>query len=164
ISNRFDLLSELNISAGSFGVTVSGAAWYDTVYNSAPHADTSAPASFYPLPARFRSETRDLHGRDAELLNAFIYAGGELGGLPVAQVSASVQPATNWSLSAYYQFEWRHSRLPGVGSYFSAADFLDAGGRKLYVAPDRYVVRTPDQTPSSSGQFGAAVRYTDGDI
>jgi len=33
ISNRLDLLSELDLSNGPFGIEASGAFWYDTVYH-----------------------------------------------------------------------------------------------------------------------------------
>ena len=45
--------------------------------------------------------------------------------LPVNQVSGTVQVASNVSVGAYYQLEWRPTRIPGVGSYNS--DFNGAG-------------------------------------
>jgi hypothetical protein len=55
--------------------------------------------------------------------------------LPVGQVSGQLRPTTSWNLAAYYQFEWRRTRLPAVGSYFSSADILDDGGERLFVGP-----------------------------
>lgn len=83
--------------------------------------------------------------------------------MPVAQVSGSVQFAPGLSLEGYYQFEWRRSRVPGSGSYFSAADFVDAGGSRLYVGRNQYLTRAADQEPPQTGQYGLALRFTRGD-
>ncbi|MBX7197886.1 MAG: DUF1302 domain-containing protein [Rhodospirillaceae bacterium] len=206
ISNRFDLTSELGVRAGNFGAEISGTAWYDTVF--AQSTDNTSPATFNPRSVSntsFVPAVRDLHGRNAELLNAFVYGAFDLGDLPVAlragrhtvvwgeslffaengvaagqapvdatraaslpyaragdvylpvwQVSGSVQPASNISVGFYYQFEWRRSRFPGVGSFFSASDFADTGGERIIVSPTQYLQRARDYTPPSP-QFGAAV-------
>ena len=73
ISNRFDLLSELDIKYGDVGARLSGAAWYDTVYNE--KNDNNSPATANPVSVdynEFTDKTRDLHGRDAEILDAFV--------------------------------------------------------------------------------------------
>ncbi|MGP0173411.1 DUF1302 domain-containing protein [Pseudomonas sp. NCHU5208] len=70
VSNRLDILSEMDLSHRNYGLRVSGAAWYDFVYND----DTDSSEQ-----PHFLSKTRDLHGRDAELLDAFVYLRGELG-------------------------------------------------------------------------------------
>jgi hypothetical protein len=61
----------------------------------------------------------------------------------------------------YYQFEWRKSRLPGAGSYFSVADFADTGGERIIISPTQYLQRGRDITPPSA-QFGAAVHLSTG--
>lgn len=76
ISNRVDLLSELDIVFGNFGARLSGAAWYDTVYNeSNDKNDVSAlTVNHTSTPANeFSKKTRDLHGRKGELLDAFVF-------------------------------------------------------------------------------------------
>ncbi|WP_277374897.1 DUF1302 domain-containing protein [Pseudomonas sp. AA-38] len=70
VSNRLDILSEMDLSHRNYGLRLSGAAWYDRVYNE--DTDSSEQPHFLP-------KTRDLHGRDAELLDAFVYLRGELG-------------------------------------------------------------------------------------
>lgn len=75
--------------------------------------------------------------------------------LPVDQASLTLQPRPDLSFGFYYQFEWRRSRLPASGSYFSNADFLDAGGERIIVGPEQYLYRTPDEGRSASGQYGA---------
>jgi hypothetical protein len=83
VSNRADLLSELDVAYRNFGARVSGAAWYDGVYNRATdnsfqptYNAASAPAS------EFTEATRKLHGRKAELLDAFVFAKGSVGEMP----------------------------------------------------------------------------------
>lgn len=71
VSNRFDLLSELDVDYRGFGVRVSTAAWYDTVYNRS-NDNTSSTANHAPA-GQFAPATRDVMGRKAELLDAFIY-------------------------------------------------------------------------------------------
>ncbi|WP_212677083.1 DUF1302 domain-containing protein [Pandoraea sp. PE-S2R-1] len=85
ISNRVDLLSEFDISYRKFGFRASGAAWYDTVYNRAN--DNNSPGTvnhFTPAPNQFADGTRDLQGRRAELLDAFVHGQFDLGELPVS--------------------------------------------------------------------------------
>jgi len=89
ISNRVDLLSELEASYNGFGARFSGAAWYDTVYTRGNHNPTSA---FVPLPGglvnsteiassnEFTPSARNLHGRKAEMLDWFVSGKFNLGG------------------------------------------------------------------------------------
>src|SRR5262249_28270626 len=44
VSNRFDLLSEFDVSYGAFGFHLSAAGWYDTVYHQGN--DNDAPSTF----------------------------------------------------------------------------------------------------------------------
>lgn len=74
ISNRVDWLTELDVSFQNFGARLSGAAWYDDVYNHSN--DNNSPLTVNAVsvsPNQFTKETRDLHGRKAELLDAFVY-------------------------------------------------------------------------------------------
>lgn len=80
ISNRVDLLSEIDATYGNFGARVSGAAWYDQVYNRS--TDNTSPATYnaFSVPnTEFTSATRDLHGRKAEILDAFLFGKAQLG-------------------------------------------------------------------------------------
>jgi len=80
ISNRFDLLSELDIIYKGFGVRVSGAAWYDFEYNRDNDNDSPATANALSVPYdEFTDDTRDLHGRDVELLDAFAFGKVDMG-------------------------------------------------------------------------------------
>ncbi|MFZ5957790.1 DUF1302 domain-containing protein [Pseudomonas knackmussii] len=80
ISNRFDLLSELDIKYGDAGARLSGAAWYDSVYNQSN--DNNSPATVNAVSVahdHFTDNTEKLHGRDVELLDAFAYGGTDVG-------------------------------------------------------------------------------------
>src|SRR5579864_7602087 len=47
VSDRFDLLSQLDFSLGDFGIRVSGKGWYDTAYFG--RNDNDSPATFNPF-------------------------------------------------------------------------------------------------------------------
>lgn len=214
ISNRLDLLSEFDFTyKKDLGIRVSGAAWYDQVYNRSN--DNDSAATFNSVSVRhdeFPHATRVLHGRNAEFLDAFVFgrftpgdttlnlrAGrftqlyGEslfFGGngiaaaqtspdivkllsvpssqfkeilRPVGQLAGQLQLSPQLSIGAYYQYEWRKARLPGVGSYFSFADFVDDGGERL-LTPFGPFSRGRDIDARDSGQGGAQIRYRSGDV
>lgn len=80
ISNRLDLFSEFDLTYRGFGARLSGAAWYDSVYNGSN--DNASPATVNQVSApynEFTEAARKLHGRKAELLDAFVFGKFELG-------------------------------------------------------------------------------------
>jgi hypothetical protein len=80
ISNRFDLLSEFDLRYQNFGARVSGAAWYDSVYNRSNNNDSPATANAFSVDHdEFTRDTEKLHGRKAELLDAFVFGRFSLG-------------------------------------------------------------------------------------
>ncbi len=217
ISNRLDLLSEFDLRyKGKYGMRVSGAAWYDDVYNKSNDnpgalggALVNSRSADYD---EFTKDTEKLHGRKAELLDAFVYgsfAPGDMGLnlkagrftqlygeslffgsnsiaaaqtsldlikalsvpnsqfkeilRPISQVAGQLQINSNVSIGAYYQLEWRKSRLPGAGSYFSFAEFIDEGGETLILGPGFAVNRADDIEARDSGQGGVQMRITSGD-
>lgn len=83
--------------------------------------------------------------------------------MPVPQVSIDAQLSDSLSLGAYYQAQWRKTRIPAAGSLFSTADMLDQGGERLLVGPGVHMGRGADLEPDDSGQFGMAVKYADWD-
>jgi hypothetical protein len=209
IGSRLDVLSELDLTYRAFGVRVSAAGWYDLVYNL--DNDHDAPVTLNAssaAPGHFPAATRDLHGRRAEILDAFVFARGALGPvpanlrvgrhtllwgesllmadngisnaqapvdlikalsvpasqakelfLPVAQLSGQLGPLGGLTVSAFYQLEWRRTRLPAAGSYFATSDVLDAGGERLLLPSQMAMFRAPDLTPPRLGQWGASLRY-----
>ncbi len=92
VSNRLDLLSELELVwKQDFGFRVSAAAWYDHAYGSdndhpgvnkryrvnGNYTDTWHGLSV--APGEYLDATEDLHYRDVELLDAFVFANLTLG-------------------------------------------------------------------------------------
>ncbi|WPP02058.1 DUF1302 domain-containing protein [Pseudomonas sp. HR96] len=101
ISSRLDLLSEFDISYKDFGARLSGAAWYDDVYNQKNDNDSPATVNSYSVKYdHFTDDTRKLHGRQGELLDAFVYGKGELGDVPVS--GRIGQYAMQWGESLFY--------------------------------------------------------------
>jgi len=82
ISNRVDLLSQLDlVYKRQYGVRVSGAAWYDDVYNQSNDHDSPATANNFSVPSdEFNDRTEELHGKDVELLDAFAFGSWRPGG------------------------------------------------------------------------------------
>ncbi|OEZ91128.1 DUF1302 domain-containing protein [Duganella phyllosphaerae] len=85
VSSRVDWLSEFDAGTRTLGMRVSAAGWYDAAYTSSN--DNASPASNAVTltgqsATRFSNGTRTLHGRNAELLDAFVFAKGTLGELP----------------------------------------------------------------------------------
>jgi hypothetical protein len=211
ISSRVDLLSELDLTYRSVGLRISGAAWYDAMYNRSNNNDSPATANALSVAStEFPDATRRLHGRKAEILDAFLFGNGRINDMqasfragrhtllwgeslllatngisygqapldlikalavpasqakelfmPVGQVSGQVAPSSALSFAGYYQFEWRRTRLPGVGSYFSSTDVLDAGGERLLLAPPPgpALSRAADLSGDDTGQWGISARY-----
>ncbi len=101
ISNRFDLLSELDIAYHQMGVRLSGAAWYDSIYESSNDHDDASHANNYSVAYnKFTDETRDVHGKDVELLDAFAYWNGEIAG-KFASIRIG-RHAHQWGQSLFY--------------------------------------------------------------
>jgi hypothetical protein len=210
ISNRFDLLSEADLSfKNNFGARVSAAAWYDTVYNRDNSNDAPGRVNQTSVPFNeFTDDTRRLHGRKAEFLDAFVFANGDIAGrpanvrlgrhtllygetlffgangianaqspvdvvkllsvpnsqfkeliLPVNQVSGQVQLRDNLAIGGYYQFEFRKSRIPAAGSYFSSVDVFEEGAENFLFAPGVAAPRKGNKEARDSGQFGLQLRW-----
>lgn len=84
ISNRVDVLTELDaVYAKRYGVRFSAAGWYDTVYNRRndnPGFQGGAFPNQVTVPYNeFTGPTRRLHGREAEVLDAFAFGGFDIG-------------------------------------------------------------------------------------
>ena len=84
VSNRLDILSEFDVVyQGSMGMRLSGAGWYDTVYNEHNHnpgfAGGAVPNSLSVPYDDFTKATRKQQGRDAEVLDAFVFGKANVG-------------------------------------------------------------------------------------
>ena len=85
VSNRFDWISQLDISKGVYGLDISAAAWYDSVYWENTANKSSATFNPYSVSSgRFTRDVRALHGGDAEIQNAFVYGAATVGGRPLS--------------------------------------------------------------------------------
>jgi hypothetical protein len=209
VSNRLDLLSELDVTYGDVGGRVSAAAWYDRQYHQKTDNDSASTWNATSVDhTEFTDDTRDLHGSHAEVLDAFLFARfapsdmptivrvgkhtqvyGEtlfFGAngiaaaqgpvdavkamsvpntqfkellMPVNQISLQTQLNSAWTLGGYYQLEWKKTRLPASGSYFSTVDFLADGAEQLFLAPGVGAARESDLDGDDKGQGGLQLRF-----
>jgi hypothetical protein len=84
VSNRFDLISKLNVSYQNFGFDASVDSFYDFVYNQKTQntdALTYNPAQ--EPPSKFTAQTIAISGRNIELRNLFAYGSSTIFGDPV---------------------------------------------------------------------------------
>ena len=65
--------------------------------------------------------------------------------LPVQALSLSSSLSDTLNVEGYYQFKWRRSRVPPVGSYFSTADYYDKGRGPIAYSGTNPNVTAPDQ-------------------
>ena len=144
VSSRVDLFSELDLSdGGRRGLRLSAAAWYDAVYNRG-NDNPGFPGGAFPnrlgAANRFAPATRDLHGRSAEMLDAFVFGKVELDG------GASLSGRLG-----------RHSLLWGESLFFGANAI--AGGQqpvdavKLLSVPGTPFKEAVRPEPQVSGQI-----------
>lgn len=88
--------------------------------------------------------------------------------LPVPQLSASLTMTDALSVTGYYQFKWRETRLNPVGDFFGS-DFFGPGAQFMRLAPGA-ISQLPDHSfnvvnfageikPKDSGQWGLGLRY-----
>lgn len=102
ISNRLDVLSEMDLVIhDNYGLRVSGAAWYDDVYNQKNDNNSPATNNSLSVPSdHFTHDTRNLHGRKAEILDAFVFGGTDIGD---ARVSGRLgQHTVLWGESLFF--------------------------------------------------------------
>lgn len=77
---------------------------------------------------------------------------------PTGKVSAIVPVSDNVTLGAYAGYEWERTRLIPAGAYLSTSDVL--AGERLLAGRAGVFVRTSDEKPSDSGQYGLQLRWT----
>lgn len=90
--------------------------------------------------------------------------------LPSPMLYVNTSPFENFSLEAYYQFQWRETELVPVGTFHSTEDILGRGAQGFFFVGDPGAIglplasffgipRLPDEDPKDSGQFGVSARY-----
>ncbi|MBS0467131.1 MAG: DUF1302 family protein, partial [Proteobacteria bacterium] len=88
--------------------------------------------------------------------------------LPVPQLSASLGLNDALTVTGYYQFKWRETRLNPVGDFFGS-DYFGPGAQFMRLAPG-VITSLPDHSfrvanfageikPKDSGQWGLGLRY-----
>ena len=88
VANRFDLLSELDfVWKKNYGFRVSGAAWWDGAYDDRSRGNPNAP--LVNIPSYVGNQyspyiKRFYQGASGELLDAFVFAGFDVGNVPVS--------------------------------------------------------------------------------
>jgi hypothetical protein len=85
VSNRLDILSEFDLTyKKDYGFRVSAAGWYDAAYNDGPNTRPSFSAiGSYPNNKYSGFTDRFYHGPSGEIMDAFVFANVDAGGVPV---------------------------------------------------------------------------------
>ncbi len=99
ISERFDLLTELDVTHGNVGFTGSGAGWYDAAYNTANGNNSQSTFNGLGPSNKFSDDTRRIEGRDLELVNAYVHGDFHVGDLPLTLRAG--QYALQWGESIF---------------------------------------------------------------
>ncbi|RWU18301.1 DUF1302 domain-containing protein [Pseudomonas alkylphenolica] len=124
VSNRGELFSELDlVHPDGIGARVSASAWYDTVYNrdndNPGVAGGAYPNQLSSAPDEFTDSTRDQHGRDVELRDAFVFGRLQLGG---TELSGRLgQHSLVWGESLFFA----NNAIAGAQSPFDTTRLLD---------------------------------------
>ena len=144
ISNRIDLLSELDlVYAKRYGLRLSGAGWYDQVYNSSNDnpgfAGGAFPNQISVSADRFTAATKRLHGRKTDMLDAFVFASFDLG-----ERRASFRLGRHTLL-------WGESLFLGVNAIAAGMASVDA--IKLISVPNTQFKEAIRPVPQVSGQL-----------
>ncbi|MFI0545374.1 MAG: DUF1302 domain-containing protein [Brachymonas sp.] len=79
--------------------------------------------------------------------------------LPVGQVSVNYSLNNKWTLMGYAQYEFRETKLPAAGNFWSVVDFLGPGSESMFLGMPTASPRGNDIKPSASGQWGLGARY-----
>lgn len=81
VSNRLDLLSEFDAQRDGFGLRLSAAGWYDSVYNRRNDHDSPVTANHASGDADvFTAGTREAAGRRVEMLDWLVFGQSDLAG------------------------------------------------------------------------------------
>ena len=79
VSRRLDLFSEFDVVyKEQYGLRLSGAAWYDAEYQDGKTDAEDATNQQTPM-NEFTDETKKVAGKDAELMDAFVFGGWDVG-------------------------------------------------------------------------------------
>ena len=106
VSEVFKITSDLEMNYQNYGVFVRGTAFYDTQIMDRRNDFSSGnrpgqPSQNFPDNDRFTGETRHKAGRDAQILDAYVYGNWDVAELPVsARLGRQV---FNWGEGLFYR-------------------------------------------------------------
>jgi hypothetical protein len=88
VSQVFKITSDVSANYKNYGAFLRGTAFYDTEIMDKRNAyfdnnDPSQPSQTFPNDNRFTSDTRDIAGSDAKLLDAYVYADWDVANMPL---------------------------------------------------------------------------------
>ncbi|MDH1534992.1 DUF1302 domain-containing protein [Pseudomonas chengduensis] len=106
VSEVFKITSDLEASYQNYGVFIRGTAFYDTQImdkrNDYYDANTPAqPSQSYPRDNTFTRETRHKAGRDAQILDAYVYGNWDVANMPVS--GRFGKQVFNWGEGLFYR-------------------------------------------------------------
>jgi Protein of unknown function (DUF1302) len=103
ISSRWDLLTEFDaVYKNQMGVRVSAASWYDSAYMKNPTGVNDANNAVAPGAApMFPGDTKNIHGKNSEILDAFIFSKLDLDGGQTGTVRAG-KHSVLWGESLFF--------------------------------------------------------------
>lgn len=102
VSEVFKLTSELEANYQNYGLFVRGTAFYDTqIMDKRNDNDDYRPSQSYPDDNSFTDETRHKAGRDAQILDAYLFGNWDVGDMPLTvKVGSQV---FNWGEGIFYR-------------------------------------------------------------
>lgn len=106
VSEVFKITSDLEASYQNYGVFIRGTAFYDTQImdkrNDYYDANSPAqPSQSFPRDNTFTRETRHKAGRDAQILDAYVYGNWDVGNMPVS--GRLGKQVFNWGEGLFYR-------------------------------------------------------------
>ena len=106
VSEVFKITSDLEVSYQNYGAFVRGTAFYDTQImdkrNDYYDANTPVqPSQNYPRDNSFTRETRHKAGRDAQILDAYVYGNWDVANMPVS--GRLGKQVFNWGEGLFYR-------------------------------------------------------------
>ncbi len=106
VSEVFKITSDLEASYRNYGVFIRGTAFYDTQImdkrNDYYDANSPAqPSQSFPRDNSFTRETRHKAGRDAQILDAYVYGNWDVGNMPVS--GRLGKQVFNWGEGLFYR-------------------------------------------------------------
>lgn len=105
VSEVFKVTSDLEMSYQNYGMFVRGTAFYDTQImdkrNDYLSAGSYQPSQNYPNDSSFTYETRHKAGRDAQILDAYVYGNWDVAEMPVS--GRLGKQVFNWGEGLFYR-------------------------------------------------------------